>query len=432
MEENKLIEELIKIKPSKEQARVEENPYYCFIHFGINTFTNSEWGKGNEDIKLFNPLMLNTDKWAKIIKKAGFSGVIFTAKHHDGFCLWQTKTTDFSIKNTPYKDGHGDIVKELSESCAKFDLNFGIYLSPWDMNSPLYNTTDYDSFYLSQLRELLTNYGKINMLWLDGANSNPNVKYNLQKYIELAKELQPEILVSNMGPDIRWCGNEAGIARSSEYSVVPKVDLLNDMPDFDRSLPDLGSREYLANFNDFMYYPSEMDVSIRPSWFYHEEDNKKVKKLNELMKIYYNSIGNNSFLLLNIPPNRDGVICPIDIKVLNKFAKEQKKFTILAISDLRITSLPQDNNYYYFLKFSQTKIDCLVLGEDTTFSQRVEEFKVYCEQKLIYEGTTIGFNKIIKFDKINTDTLKIVVTKSRFEPHFKKIKVLKAGTYNIK
>ncbi len=432
MEENKLIEELVKIKPSALQMAVEENPYYAFIHFGINTFTNQEWGKGNEDISIFNPLLLNTDKWCRVLKKAGFSGVIFTAKHHDGFCLFQTKTTDFSIKNTPYKDGKGDIVKELSESCAKYNLNFGLYLSPWDMNSPLYNTTDYDSFYLSQLRELLTNYGQINMLWLDGANENKDIKYNLKKYIELAKELQPNILVSNLGPDIRWCGNEEGKSRTSEYSVVPNIDFLSDNETLDRTLPDLGSREFLKNYSHFIYYPQEVDVSIRPGWFYHEDENKKVKKINELMKIYYNSIGNNSFLLLNIPPNKDGVISPIDIKQLNKFAKEQKKFTTLQVQDIRTTFLPQNNNYYYYIKFPQTKIDTLLLQEDTSFSQRIEEFKLYCEQKLIYEGTTVGFNKIIKFDKIKTDTLTIVVTKSRFEPHLKTIRVIKCGTYNIK
>ena len=217
------------IVPNRRQLIIQEMKYYAFVHYGINTFTNREWGNGKESEKLFNPKKQNTDQWCEAIAAAGMKGVILTCKHHDGFCLWPTETTEHSIKNSPYKNGKGDVVREVSESCKKYGLKFGVYLSPWDRNAECYGTPEYNDFYIRQLTELLTNYGDIFMLWLDGAcgakaDGQPVQKYDFERIWNTAVELQPDIVMSGCAPDVRWIGNESGKTRESEWNVVPKFE----------------------------------------------------------------------------------------------------------------------------------------------------------------------------------------------------------------
>ena len=319
---------LIKAIPSERQLTYEKMEFFCFIHFTVNTFTGSEWGDGKEDVSIFNPTELDARQWVKTAKDAGMKGLILTCKHHDGFCLWPSKYTEHSVKNSPYKNGNGDIVREVSEACKEFGLKFGVYLSPWDRNNSSYGKgKEYDDYYVNQLIELLTEYGELYTIWLDGAcgeGANGKIqKYDWNRYYKVMRELQPNAVISISGPDVRWCGNEAGEVRESEWSVVAKdmtdpsitaeLSQHEDNEEFrdrplDETQSDLGSRERLKNEKELVWYPAETDVSIRPGWFYHEEEDDKVRSFENLKDIYLKSVGGNTTLLLNIPPMKNGKI----------------------------------------------------------------------------------------------------------------------------
>lgn len=435
------------IVPNRRQLIIQDMKYYAFVHYGMNTFTNREWGDGKESESIFNPKKQNTDQWCEAIAAAGMKGVILTCKHHDGFCLWPTKTTEHSIKNSPYKNGKGDVVREVSESCKKYGLKFGVYLSPWDRNAECYGTPAYNDFYIAQLTELLTNYGDIFMLWMDGAcgaasDGKPVQKYDFERIWNTAVELQPDIVLSDCAPDVRWIGNESGKTRESEWNVVPKFEFgeqnfqaSDDMKDFqkrckDVMLPDMGSREFLANFDEFIWYPAEVDVSIRLGWFYHPLQRFTVKSLNHLMKIYYNSAGNNALMLLNIPPNKNGLLAKSDVKRLRQMGKWLKKEDELLISDVKTEK--SEDGFEINLKFPKQSVDRVRLSEDTTKSQRVERFSIYADGKKLFGGTIIGFSKIAVFEPTVTDNLTIKIEECRKEPYINKAEVIATGAYRVK
>ena len=439
------------IVPNRRQLIIQDMKYYAFIHYGVNTFTNREWGNGKESESIFNPVKQNTDQWCEAIKEAGMKGVILTCKHHDGFCLWQTETTEHSIKNSPYKNGTGDVVREVSESCKKYGLKFGVYLSPWDRNAKCYGTPEYNDFYIRQLTELLTNYGDIFMLWLDGAcgakaDGQPVQKYDFERIWSTALELQPDIVMSGCAPDVRWIGNESGKTRESEWNVVPKFEYDqqniaancqtdDDMKKFqkrcqDVMLPDMGSRDFLSNYDEFMWYPAEVDVSIRLGWFYHPMQRLTLKSLNHLMKIYYNSAGNNSLMLLNIPPDRKGLLANADVRRLKEMGKWIKKEDELVVKDVKSETV--NNGFEIKLTFPTQSIDRIRLAEDTTKSQRVEHFSIHSSGKKIFDGTIIGFSKIAVFEPIVTDNLTIKITECRKEPYINKTEVVATGAYRVK
>lgn len=435
------------IVPNRRQLIIQDMKYYAFVHYGMNTFTNREWGDGKESESIFNPKKQNTDQWCEAIAAAGMKGVILTCKHHDGFCLWPTKTTEHSIKNSPYKNGKGDVVREVSESCKKYGLKFGVYLSPWDRNAKCYGTPAYNDFYIAQLTELLTNYGDIFMLWMDGAcgaasDGKPVQKYDFERIWNTAVELQPDIVLSDCAPDVRWIGNESGKTRESEWNVVPKFEVgeqnfqaSDDMKDFqkrckDVMLPDMGSREFLANFDEFMWYPAEVDVSIRLGWFYHPLQRFTLKSLNHLMKIYYNSAGNNALMLLNIPPNKNGLLAKSDVRRLRRMGKWLKKEDELLISDVKTEK--SEDGFEINLKFPKQSVDRVRLSEDTTKSQRVERFSIYADGKKLFGGTIIGFSKIAVFEPTVTDNLTIKIEECRKEPYINKAEVIATGAYRVK
>lgn len=435
------------IVPNRRQLIIQDMKYYAFVHYGMNTFTNREWGDGKESESIFNPKKQNTDQWCEAIAAAGMKGVILTCKHHDGFCLWPTKTTEHSIKNSPYKNGKGDVVREVSESCKKYGLKFGVYLSPWDRNAECYGTPAYNDFYIAQLTELLTNYGDIFMLWMDGAcgaasDGKPVQKYDFERIWNTAVELQPDIVLSDCAPDVRWIGNESGKTRESEWNVVPKFEFgeqnfqaSDDMKDFqkrcrDVMLPDMGSREFLANFDEFIWYPAEVDVSIRLGWFYHPLQRFTVKSLNHLMKIYYNSAGNNALMLLNIPPNKNGLLAKSDVRRLRQMGKWLKKEDELLISDVKTEK--SEDGFEINLKFPKQSVDRVRLSEDTTKSQRVERFSIYADGKKLFGGTIIGFSKIAVFEPTVTDNLTIKIEECRKEPYINKAEVIATGAYRVK
>ena len=459
---------LIKAVPSERQLTYEKMEFFCFIHFTVNTFTGSEWGDGKEDVSIFNPTELDARLWVKTAKDAGMKGLILTCKHHDGFCLWPSKYTEHSVKNSPYKNGKGDIVREVSEACKEFGLKFGIYLSPWDRNNSSYGKgKEYDDYYVNQLTELLTEYGELYTIWLDGAcgeGANGKIqKYDWNRYYKVMRELQPNAVISISGPDVRWCGNEAGEVRESEWSVVAKdmtdpsitaeLSQHEDNEEFrdrplDETQSDLGSRERLKNEKELVWYPAETDVSIRPGWFYHEEEDDKVRSFENLKDIYLKSVGGNTTLLLNIPPMKNGKIHEKDIAILKRlgeFINDTFKNNLL--KNALIKTVPEhdcrgnspdmmrtdDYNTYFMnkegdnkllieIKFDECKkLNYLVLKEAITFSQRVEKFNVYFNDESgnkikIFEGTTIGYKRIIDLKGTKTDNLTIEIEDSRVAP----------------
>ena len=309
-----------RLVPTPQQLAWQQMEFTAFLHFGINTFTGNEWGSGKEDPAIFNPTELDCEQWVRSLKEGGFKMAIITAKHHDGFCLWPTKTTKHSVANSPWKNGKGDVVRELRNACDKYGIKFGVYLSPWDRNAECYGDSPaYNKFFIEQLTELLTNYGEVHEVWFDGANGEgPNGKkqiYDWDAILKTIRRLQPKAVTAIMGDDVRWVGNERGIGRETEWSATALMP--HSYAGADESYAklgikgtgkDLGSRALLEKAPTLYWYPSEVDVSIRPGWFYHAEQDNQVKSLAHLTDIYFKSVGYNSVLLLNIPPDRRGLI----------------------------------------------------------------------------------------------------------------------------
>lgn len=437
-------ESLISIVPSERQLQWQKLEFYGFIHFGINTFTDKEWGDGTEDISIFNPSNLDAEQWVISMKQAGMKGLILTAKHHDGLCLWPTSTTEHNVSNTPYQN---DIVKEVSIACQKHNLKFGIYLSPWDQNHPTYGQGDaYDAVYLKQLEELLTNYGELFSIWFDGANGEgPNGKkqfYNWNEYYSLIRRLQPQAVISVSGPDVRWCGNEAGYTRNQEWSVVPKVmqdkekiaseSQKSDDKEFAQSIgssdEDIGSRKALEKYEgDLCWYPAEVNTSIRPGWFYHQDEDDKVKTPQELFHVYINSVGGNATFLLNIPPNKKGLIAKEDVKALKELGEYIAQFDLE--HKLKFSEYYEDSSIILTSNRKQ-KVNAIILQEDIQFSQRVESYVIEAmvdgKWQLLKEGLVIGYKKIDLFDEIKTDQFRVKIMSSRGEP-----KLIPASLYSI-
>lgn len=462
-------QELIRIVPSDRQLAYQETEFYAFFHFGMNTYTDREWGDGTEDPKLFNPAKLDADQWVSAAKSAGMKGVILTCKHHDGFCLWPTRYTSHSVASSPWKKGTGDVVKEVSDACRRHGMKFGIYLSPWDRNQPCYGTgKEYDDYYLAQLTELLTGYGKIFSVWLDGAcGEGPNGKkqvYDWERYYACVRKYQPDACICVCGPDIRWCGNEAGDVRKSEWSVVPARTALAesiqeksqqaDDEEFRQrkitsDMEDLGSRAALQGEKDLIWYPAEVNTSIRPGWFYHTKEDNQVKSLEELISIYCGSVGGNATFLLNVPPMPNGLLHPNDVARLAELGQwKRSAFSGNLAEFAEITASSEDTAHpvqnvltdtrttWYqpetdaktgafpaeliFNLHTQKALGYLVIKEAIQHSQRVEAFCVYAQKEekwvLVYEGTVIGYQKIVKLSEAFTRKLKIVFSDYRVAP----------------
>lgn len=460
--EDVIIKKAANVVPAKAQLRWQQLELTAFLHFGMNTFTDREWGMGNEDPKLFNPKNLDAAQWVKVCKDAGIKQVILTAKHHDGFCLWPSKYTEHSVKNSPWKNGKGDVVKELSEACRAQSMGFGIYLSPWDRNSKYYGTSEYNDYFINQLTELLTNYGKVDEVWFDGANGEgPNGKkqvYDFQRWYKLIRKLQPQAIIAIMGPDVRWVGNEAGKGRDQEWSVIPVTEMNTDSIAFHSQQKDalfkpktgvgmkdedLGSRNKIKTATKLVWYPAETDVSIRPGWFYHESQNDKVKSVQTLMNIYLTSIGKNSVLLLNVPPDKDGLINQVDVKTLfewkasrdsifsvnylsNAVLRSPAKKPVKILTDENILSdFPLSETGHEYVIEAELKKDCsfnlLQLQENISKGQRVESFvfEVWKDNawQAVAEGTTIGYKRIVSFKTIIAQRLRLRILSSRLQPN---------------
>jgi alpha-L-fucosidase len=421
----------------------------AFIHFTVNTFTNREWGTGDEPETVFNPTELDAEQWVRVLSDAGMKMVIITAKHHDGFCLWPTKTTDHSVASSPWKNGKGDVVRELKNACEKYGMKFGVYISPWDRNAKCYGDSPaYNRFFMDQLTELLTWYGTVDEVWFDGANGEgPDGRkqvYDWEAYYELIRRLQPEAVTAIMGEDVRWVGTESGYGRETEWSVTALAPggseasaKINNELGLEATSRDLGSSELLQRAGSVFWYPAEVDVSIRPGWFWHASEDSLVKSVEKLADIYFSSVGRNAVLLLNVPPDTRGLIHENDIKSLMglrsylddvfdtdllKGARPYGRGAANAIdADNNTSWSPAEKAVASFIPAISATFNVALLQEDIRMGQRVENFVI--ESRLgvkwdtLAKGTTIGYKRLLRFPAVRADEIKLTITSSRAQPN---------------
>lgn len=424
--------------PTPQQYAWQQLELTAFIHFGINTFTGREWGDGKEDPTLFNPTAFDAEQWVTTLKEAGFNMLILTAKHHDGFCLWPTQTSAHSVAASPWRGGTGDVVREVKNACDKHGMKFGVYLSPWDRNAESYGDSPrYNEVFVRQLTELLTQYGKVHEVWFDGANAEgPNGKrqeYDWKRFYHVIDSLQANAVKAIMGNDVRWVGNEEGLGRATEWSVTPlnpdineKIIGENERLGISSTAQDLGSRKIVEQAHTLYWYPSEVDVSIRPGWFYHPEQDHQVKTLQQLTDIYYQSVGMNSVLLLNIPPDTRGLLHETDVERLKQFGTYiRETFGNNKLVGGKTTWRAKTGVSKEFGVKNGNTINTVMLQEDITKGQRVEEFKVEGligdEWIKLTEGTTIGYKRLLKFDDCAPAKIRITVTQTRATANIKTV-----------
>lgn len=480
-----MVKKIAHVTPRENQYNWQAMEFTAFLHFGINTFTDREWGSGRENPDTFNPTQLDTDQWCKFLARNGFKMAIITAKHHDGFCIWPTRYTKHSVASSSWKDSQGDVVRELAKSCKKYGLKLGVYLSPADLyqmkdsddfGAGLYGNgskatkrtipelpqgaqpfkstktfevevDDYNAYFMNQLYELLTEYGEIAEVWFDGAHPSRkgNQQYRKDLWEDLIRSLQPNIIIhGNNFHEMRWVGNEAGFARESEWNVIPRK--------FSETNPwkkkDLGSRSLILEKgeSEFYWLPAETDVSIRPGWFYHKAQDDKVKTPDHLLKIYLESIGRNSTLLLNYPPDRNGLIHANDVQSTDIFYSRLTKALEtdfanqagIKASHSKTSHQPEfildDNPTTYWttddwqeeaeLEISLEQpatFNLISLQEHIKVGQRIESFRVQAMLDGgwldIASGGTIGYKRVLKLTKpITSQKLKVIIDQSRFAP----------------
>ena len=396
-----IIDKAVRVRPSPSQLRWQQDEFACFIHFGVNTFTDREWGEGSENPAVFNPTELNPAQWVETCKAAGMRRLVLTAKHHDGFCLWPSAYTEHSVKSSPWKNGQGDLVREVSDACRAGGIRFGIYLSPWDRHEPSYGDSPaYNQFFLNQLRELLTGYGEIAEVWFDGAcGEGPNGKrqvYDWDAYYALVRELQPGACISICGPDVRWCGNEAGHTRESEWSVLPSGVNAQD--------EDLGSRAVLREAAqrsaELRWRPAQVDTSIRPGWFYHPGEDGKVKSLEHLLNVYYGSVGGNAELLLNVPPDRRGRIHENDVRRLKDLGEVLRSTFDENLAEGAARTVSEDGCTIEWDLGAAKTFNRILLQEDLAQGQRIERFSIEAWDGAawteVVQGTVVGHKRLVQ------------------------------------
>jgi alpha-L-fucosidase len=452
-----VIERAAAVVPEPRQVEWQRLEFEVFVHFGMNTFTDREWGEGNEDPKLFNPTDLDADQWAAAAEAAGARAMVLVAKHHDGFCLWPSAFTEHSVKNSPLRAGKGDVVREASEACRKHGLKFGVYLSPADLHEPTYGQSEkYNAYFLNQLRELLTNYGPIHEVWFDGATPKDRGQvYDYQAWYALIRQLQPGAVIFGRGPDVRWVGNEAGKGRASEWSVIALPGPVDGCKWPDLTQADLGSIAALRSVADgkfLHWYPAETDTSIRPGWFWHEAENGKVRSLDDLVNVYEASVGNNCVLLLNVPPDRRGRFDENDVARLKEFGAVLRAaystnlaagaaVESTAAADGHAAAAVVDGNPDTFWTTgdwdpapaltitmpSPKRFNRVVLQEHLRSGQRIERFAIDVWDwarwsasgagwNQIAEGTTVGAKRIVRFPAVESNRVRVRVLGSRVRP----------------
>ncbi|QDU89097.1 Sialidase precursor [Pirellulimonas nuda] len=453
------------VRPTDRQVAWQSDEISAFIHFGMNTFTDREWGDGAEDPRWFNPTELDCRQWVRAAKAAGITRMILTAKHHDGFCLWPSKHTDHCVRSSPWKNGKGDVVGDFVAACREEAMHFGIYISPWDRHEPTYgDSPKYNQYFLNQLEEVLTAYPGIQEVWFDGACAEgPNGKrqeYDWRAYWKLIRRLAPEAAITVRGPDVRWCGNEAGHSRKSEWSVIPMPGdgaswLSSDaaLAGFTRDIygDDLGSRDVLMRSRlkgmRLAWYPAQVNTSIRPGWFYHENEDDRVRSLQDLLNVYYGSVGGNAQFLLNIPPDRRGLVHEKDVARLRQFGQTlqatysnnlavgaEGRLEVIGGAPVGDVAALLDGDSSTFLTTSDRpesvelvvelsaprRANRLMLQEHIASGQRVEAFEVerYSDSKWLplAEGAVIGRKRLLRFPDATLSKFRVRFTGFRVRP----------------
>ena len=442
--------------PTERQMKWHEMERYCFLHFTVNTFTDLEWGLGGEKESIFNPTNFDADQIVSTIAKNGFKGAILTCKHHDGFCLWPTKTTEHSVKNSPWKNGKGDVVKEISDACKKYGIKFGVYLSPWDRNSALYGKPEYIEMYRKQMTELLTNYGDIFEVWLDGANGGTGyygganekriidgtMYYDWKNTWSLIRKLQPNASIfSDIGPDVRWCGNESGFVKDSCWATFTAQGLNGNIPSIGLTMAKEGET---GTLNGEAWIPAEVDVSIRPGWFYHPGQDSKVRSLESLKEIYFKSVGSGAGWNLNLPPDKTGQIHANDVRALEEFQDYlTKSFSKNLLQGAKVTAsetrgnakrfaasnvLDNNNKTYWavndnsktasitFTLPKENTFNCFEIKEYIRLGQRIQSFTIEVEKdgkwNQVFKGSTVGHKKLAKFNDVTASKVRITFSNS--------------------
>jgi alpha-L-fucosidase len=449
--------------PNEAQLAWHEMEMNAFIHFTINTFTDKEWGFGDESPSLFNPSELNVDQWLTSLKGAGFKGVILTTKHHDGFCLWPTQYTEHSIKNSPYKQGKGDIVREISDACKKQGLEFGIYVSPWDRNRADYGTPAYVEYYRNQLKELFTTYGPVFEMWFDGANGGDGyyggarekrkidgaTYYDWPTTLNIVRDMEPNVIFfSDAGPGVRWVGNERGIGGETNWNSITPDTLFAGKAGIEKILE-------TGHENGTQWIPAEVNVSIRPGWFYHTKEDTLVKSPEKLFDIYLSSVGRGSTLLLNVPPDKRGLFHENDVKALQEWRvllDQEFKTNLADKAEVEATSYRGEDSSYSPLNVTDDNKDTywttddnittgslelklkaaadvkyIVLQEYIKLGQRVKAFNVEIWKDnawvKVAEATTIGYKRILKIEPQSTDKIRVNITASKACPLISSMKI---------
>lgn len=432
--------------PTPQQLAWQRGEISIFLHFGVNTFTDREWGDGKEDPKIFNPTELDARQWVRAAKSVGARIVILTAKHHDGFCLWPSKYTEHCVKNSPWKGGQGDVVRELADACREQGLQLGLYLSPWDRHEKTYGDSPrYNQHYRDQLTELLSNYGPVAEVWFDGAcGEGPNGRrqqYDWPSFHAIIRKLQPKAVVfSDAGPDVRWIGNESGIAGDPCWATVDP----RKVPYAGFNGPGVIQSLQHGDANGEVWRPGESDVSIRPGWFWHKSQDDKVRSVENLVDLYFKSVGRNSLLLLNVPPNIKGLLSDTDVQRLAAFrARLDKMFAAdlargkpAKASNVRqneaafgpARALDGDPDTYWAVDDGQAsawievdlgqpkKFTIAMMQEAIVLGQRVESYQVQVQEgdswRTISKGTTIGHKRLDRFAPVTAQRVRLVIDKA--------------------
>jgi len=428
-------------KPTDAQTAWHEMEFYFFMHFGPNTFTGKEWGEGTEYEEVFNPNGLDCNQWCRIAKSAGAKGIIITAKHHDGFCLWPSKFSNHTVRESKWRNGKGDVLKELSLACERYGLKFGVYISPWDRNHPDYGTEKYNDVFVNMMKELFANYGPIWELWWDGANGEgPNGKrqvYDWKRFESTVRSISPNtVIFSDIGPDIRWCGNENGMAGITNWNTLDTLGFTRGA-----GSPPLDTLS-MGNVNGQNWIPAECDVSIRPGWFYQKTEDDRVKTPEQLFELYLKSVGRGANLLLNVPPDSRGLIDAHDSVALLGFEKLlAENLTNNVVENANIYVLFEDSlkeknilNSYQGTRIAETSIcqndiiqvqfkkpisiNCVIIKELIEDGQSVQKFTVLIKnskQQKKHTFSTIGRKRIITFPTMEVTDLMVYLTESRRE-----------------
>lgn len=410
-------------RPTPRQLAWQQWETTAFLHFTVNTFSDKEWGDGTESPQSFNPTRLDARQWVKALKEAGFKTAILTAKHHDGFCLWPSAYTEHSVKNSPLRNGKADVVGDFAAACREFGVRFGFYLSPWDRHEPSYGTERYNDYYKNQLRELLTNYGDVAEVWFDGAKGENarDMQYDFAGFWGLVRQLQPNaVMFSDVGPDVRWVGNEAGNAGETCWSTINTEGMA----------PGKADASYLntGDPNGTVWLPAETDVSIRPGWFYHPAEDDKVRSGKNLVDLYYQSVGRNSLLLLNVPPNREGLLSEPDLASLRAFRSILNETFRTNLAAGYAPAQLTDNTLHTALTIAEnqpllidlkrpTPFDRAMLQENIADGQRLERGKIeYWDGKawqILRPFTTVGYKRLLRFPAVTTTKVRVTVTKAK-------------------